>query len=136
MQRRACLLQLVSVPAVFLGCGGGSGADSVTVTGNVTLDGQPLSEGDIIFRADGGKGRGYAGKIKDGSYEVKCAPGNHRVEIRAMRSESGKKAKTLASGEEGMALEQYIPAKYNDKSTLTADVSDSKTEFDFPLKSK
>jgi hypothetical protein len=135
MRPISSLLLALSVFGV-LGCGGKSGAETVTVTGEVTMDGTPIPTGDIIFRADNGKGRGYAGKITDGKYELKSATGKLRVEIRASRSKAGAKPKALASGEEGMALEQYIPAKYNDKSTLTADVTASEKKFDFPLKSK
>ncbi len=50
------------------GCGGGKG----TVSGTVTLDGQPLPAGNIVFYPS--KGPGVSGVIQDGTYSVKGVP--------------------------------------------------------------
>jgi hypothetical protein len=129
-----CLL-LLSV--VLTGCSGKDGPEKVTVTGEVTFNGDPLPEGEIIFRGDSGKGAASAGKIKDGKYTLECTLGSKRVEIRAMRVKPGSVAKTLQTGESGENLEQYIPVKYNDKTTLKADVKpEDGIKFDFQIERK
>jgi hypothetical protein len=51
-----------------VGCGGGKGA----VSGSVTLDGQPLPIGNISFLPS--KGPGATARIEDGKYSVKGVP--------------------------------------------------------------
>jgi hypothetical protein len=61
------------------GCGGGSDA---SISGTVTLDGQPLAKGDITFSAEGGQGGTGGGSIVAGKYEVKqLPPGKYLVHI-------------------------------------------------------
>jgi hypothetical protein len=45
-------LRLVFVGLVLAACGCGSGARIVPVSGQVTLDGQPLADAQVIFRPD------------------------------------------------------------------------------------
>lgn len=73
-----------------------------------------------------------AGRIRDGRFELRCRPGKHRVEILASRVKVGAAEQTP-----GMTpLEQYIPARYNDSSSLEADVSTkSRQQFTFALAS-
>jgi hypothetical protein len=51
-----------------VGCGGGKG----TVSGTVTLDGQPLPVGNIAFIPS--QGPGASGRIEDGKYSVANVP--------------------------------------------------------------
>lgn len=124
---------LIVVAVGLVGCGGPNDAPTrVTVTGEVTFDGKPLSKGDIIFRPEEGN-FADAGKIADGKYEMEVVPGKYRVEITSLQEVPGT-AKTLASGESGAEMEQVIPEKYNGKSELSAEVSESgENKFDFKL---
>lgn len=122
--------------ASIIGCGGApEGPKTAPVTGQVTLDGEPVAEGEIIFRpSEGGDGRSDAGAIRNGNYTMESTLGAKRVEIRAMRPVAGAVEETLETGETGIAVEQYIPEKFNDKSELTADVQDSAdNKIDFAL---
>ena len=117
------------VPALLAGCGS---SEFETATGTVTFDGQPVPEGDIIFQPADPKYGPDAGKIIDGKFTLSVRPGSRKVVIRAVRLVPGKKG---PMGED--AHEDYIPAQYNDDTTLTADVkSGSKNDFPFPLKSQ
>lgn len=123
----------------LIGCGGVSDApETVSITGAVSLDGETISKGEIIFRsADGGGGRADAGVIKDGTYTIDSTLGKKTVEIRSMRPVAGAVEQTLETGETGMDIEQYIPEQFNDKTALTADISSSgDTTFDFPMTTK
>ncbi len=74
-----------------------------------------------------------AGKIVDGKYRAKVKAGKKRVVIQASRPVPGKKD---PMGTGGQAIEDYIPARYSDrdKTELTAEVGDGKTEHSFRLK--
>lgn len=140
MQRISRYLILVFAGAVllgFAGCSGQKGPKKVSVSGEVTLDGNPIPDGEVIFRPTDGEGTPAAGKIKDGKYTLECTPGPKKVTVTAMRSVAGAKGGKLETGEEAVNVEQYIPKKYNDKTELTADVGDSnQSGVDFPLTTK
>lgn len=67
---------LMALAPGVLGCGGGKG----TVTGTVTLDDKPLSVGTIAFQP--AKGNAVSAPIKDGKYTVEGVPtGEARVTV-------------------------------------------------------
>ena len=51
------------------------------VSGSVSLDGQPVSEGDIMFVSSDGVRGPDADKVQDGKYALKTTEGKKRVEI-------------------------------------------------------
>lgn len=110
------------------------GPEMHVVTGTVTFDGEPVAQGDIVFRDVDGQTKGYGGRIVGGKYEFECEPGSKKVEISAMREVPGK-MDTSNPGEEVPLMEQYIPEKFGAATTLTADVS-GPDSIDFDLKSK
>lgn len=121
--------------AATVGCGGPSDDATVPIAGNVTLDGTPLPDGVITLLPSDGKGPTAGAPIKEGRYETRAEPGPKSVTIVAQRPAAGGKAP--ADPHAGPATEQYIPAKYNSKTTLTADVPDAGSEtLDFQLESK
>jgi hypothetical protein len=98
-----------------IGCGGGKEPpkDRTTVTGTVTLNGQPLPGGTIYFESAGGIGTSMI--IGDGGkYSTDRAPiGMNRVTIETQSLQYGNTAAYVK-----------IPTKYGDAMTsgLTADV--------------
>ena len=125
-----CFLVLC-LTALWVGCGR-SGPQTYEVSGHVTLGGQPVAAGQILFRAADGSEAGWAGQIVDGRYTLRSTPGKKRVEITATREV--RMAAKSASGEPALNFESYIPQKYNSQSELTADVTaDGRNQFDFPL---
>jgi hypothetical protein len=120
-----------------LGCGPSSDIDKVVVTGRVTLDGQPIPNGELRFIPDAGtKGPISGGPIKDGVYKAAgrggVPVGEQVVEIRAYRPQGGPQA----AANEGGPAEQYLPPKYNDQTTLRATIDPSTETQDFELTSK
>ena len=107
-----------------------------TVSGKVTLDGAPLEDGHISFvpKAGGQKQAGWA-TIIGGKYAIPASSGlgtgAFRVEIRAPRA-TGEKSNdpTLISAKE------VVPARYNSRSELVADVQPGQNVANFDLKSK
>jgi hypothetical protein len=112
MKRSKHILWLSGI-ALLLGC---SRPETVEVSGNVTWQGAPISNGDIVFVATDPHIAAVAGKISDGAFTLRCKPGDKRVEIQSYRL-TGRK--TLQGNPEG---EMYIPERYNTKSELAANV--------------
>jgi len=121
------------------GCGGSSDVKRTPVSGTVQLDGAPLPEGMIQFIPDlGVKGPPVQLEIHEGKFSASTAngpaAGRNAVQITALKK-TGKKTKTIM-GEEADEIIQYVPARYNEQSTLTADVQSGGEPLTFQLDSK
>jgi hypothetical protein len=130
------LLSMLVLTTLF-GCAKQS---RTSVSGNVTLDGQPIASGQIVFEPTSGGRLGIA-PIADGKYIMPAAQGptagKYVVRITANRP-SGRKVQA-GRGDKALVdqYEQYIPAKYNEQSELTTEVgSEGEIVRDFGLKSK
>lgn len=108
---------------------GCSRSEFVTVAGDVTWNGAPLSGGEVIFIAEDKRIQPAAGQLKDGTFEFLSKPGKMRVEVQAVRK-TGKLHPI-----HGFELtEVFIPARYNAESVLTAEVThDGDNRFTFDL---
>jgi hypothetical protein len=121
------MLILLGVP--LLGGCGPSGPRTYAVSGTVVFDGKPLPRGDIIFLAARGDMGADAGKINDGRYSFRAKAGKKKVAILASKEVPGKRDPLM-----GPLVENYIPARYNDETTLTAEVREvGENQFDFQL---
>jgi hypothetical protein len=139
MKSLSLILTVLCTAILFAGCGGATnGPATFPVSGKVTWDGKPLAEGNIVFRDAENKAVSAAGKIEDGEFSFKAVAGSKKVVITASREVPGKTAVGGAPDEPPVpAIEQYIPANYNEKTTLDAVVSDSgSNEYEFDLNSK
>jgi hypothetical protein len=117
MNRRAWLAAASLMLAGLGGCGP-SGPAKYKVTGNVTWNGSPLPEGQIVFTPEDPKVSADAGKIVNGAFDVLVKPGSKRVEIYASR-EGTKVDPAMGAA----PREAYIPERYNAKTILKADVT-------------
>lgn len=116
-----------------VGCAPSDGL--VLVSGSVTLDGTPISEGTIQFRALEGDQKAYASSIVDGKYEARVEPGPASVEVRASRIIEGKFVESNP-GEFDPVGEMYVPEKYNSRTVLKVTVESDKLDENFDLVSK
>jgi hypothetical protein len=127
--RRIALL--AAVVCALVGCDQGDLPDLAPVYGVVTLDGKPLANKQIIFAP--AKGRPSLGATdEDGAYELSYTAqikgaiiGQHVVTITTPLPEDG-------------SLKDYketVPAKYNVKTELKADVTSGRNKLNFDLKS-
>jgi len=125
------VLLLLGAFGCFLpGCGG---SGPLPVSGTVTLDGQPLPSGDILFEPVDGTTSSDGGTIKDGKFSFTSKPGKMKVKIVALREAPGPPLKG-AMGEPLPNTQQYLPAKYNTATELTAEVKKGgDNKFDFAL---
>jgi hypothetical protein len=123
------------------GCGL-QGGHRVAVSGAVTLDGQPVEGGAIVFLPEGNgtNDRPKTGvTIEAGKYTIPAekgpALGKYRVEIRWQKP-TGKKIPSDDPPNLMDETRQVIPDKYNSRSDLTCEVQPGKNTFDFALTSK
>ncbi|MCA8984713.1 MAG: carboxypeptidase-like regulatory domain-containing protein [Planctomycetaceae bacterium] len=122
---------------VLPGCGGTSLPATVSVSGIVTFNGEPLADATVVFYpAEGKPATGKTGP--DGVYKLTtfqaddgALPGKHKVAI------SKSSAAPESNSPEDMAkIKREIPDKYSnaDTSGLTADVQVGQTaDIDFNL---
>ena len=126
------LLSLAIIACLLTGCGS-DGPPRYQVTGEVTFDGQPVTDGQIIFTPKDSDLGPDAGIIKDGKFSFLSKEGDKKVSIEASRKVPGKMQSDFKGGEVPV-FEAYIPAKYNKQTTLEATVTDvaadNKFEFD------
>jgi hypothetical protein len=114
---------------IFGGCGD-NGPTEYGVSGSVTLDGQPIEQGEIQFIPADKQGTLQACPIGNGKFECRVTEGQKRVEITATREAPTPAADGLPN------FVSYIPAAYNAQSTLTAEVkAGGDNTFTFDLKS-
>ncbi len=123
------LLGLAGLLGLIVGCSNEVGPKKYDVSGTVKVDGTEVAEGEIVFQSDNQSIGAEGGMIKDGKYALKAREGKNKVQIRATRIVPGKKG---PMGEDW--VEQFVPDQYNEKSTLSAEVSSGKTKHNFELK--
>ena len=125
------------------GCGGKSTIERVAVSGQVTLDGEPLPYGSILFTPAGtNSGPKAGGVIENGQFAIDAdqgpVAGELSVEIRAPKLPPGQQLPDDAMQRLHViaASPEALPARYNAKSELlvTATV-DSQNRFEFALTS-
>lgn len=136
----------VSLATSLPGCGGPlatdySGLNLVEVSGRVTLDDDPLPGAMVIFESED-QTYSYGRTDDSGRYElmfnseksgVRPGPKIVRITTGPAGEESGIEPD---EGEESPAPPPMtIPARYNTRSELTAEVSAERRRFDFDLRS-
>lgn len=125
----------------FAGCGG-DGENRAAVHGTVTLDGQPVENGSILFTPiEETKGQVAGGPIQGGRFQldekVGAAVGWNRVEIRAQRKTGKMVQKPFAPVRETIPEQvEAVPARYNSESTLRFEVKPGDNLADFQVTSK
>jgi len=119
-----------------LGCGGGR-SDLGRVTGEVTLDGQPLPNATVIFQPDTAGPASYGLTNAEGKYTMMydqstqgAVIGSHTVQITTFQ-EGDKDAEPPIP-----AAAEALPAKFNRNSELRHEVQAGSNSIDFALESQ
>jgi hypothetical protein len=115
---------------VLAGCSG----NASVVTGEVTLDGQPLKEGLIKFIPIDGQTPTADATIADGKFSATVPVGEKRVEISAPKVVG--KTRMMPDSPEVPVIEELLPERYNVKSELKIMVGKGTQTKTFELKSK
>jgi hypothetical protein len=115
------------------GCGGGM----ATVTGSVSLDGQPVKSGSIAFVRTEGEALREGGVIRDGTFEVSLPPGAYKIELNAPKVAGTRKQKGFDGKEEVLEItEELFPAKFNSATQLTETFKPGSNPLTLDLHSK
>ncbi len=121
---------------VFGLSGCGSDDSMAKVAGTVTLDGQPVEAGAILFVPVDGTAQTTGGEIKDGRYSVRVPPGAMKVSITAPKVIGKKKIYPTPDSPEMPVTVEAIPGKYNEQTELTIEVTSGANEKKFDLQSR
>ena len=105
--------------------------DLGAVTGTVTLDGKPLEKVTVVFESDSGRSA-FGSTDASGRYEL-LYTGNHKG---AVVGPNKVVINSQLDAPPGPDWKDPIPARYNAKTELKADVVASQNTFDFQLQSK
>ncbi len=129
MFRNVIALACCLIGLMLVGCGesGPKVAPRYPVKGNVKLDNQPMPEGEIIFTAPDQPAISIP--IANGTYSGQANEGKNKIQIVAHKDDPKSATKPAPKI-------NYIPAKYNTNSNLSADVSKSGGEFSFEVTSR
>lgn len=126
-------LSLACALLLLAGC---SSESRRAVSGEVSLDGEPVNGGSIVFLPNGAGSSKGAAEIVEGKYSIPVEqglpPGSYRVEINWMKPTG----KQIPSGDPGMLMDERaeaMPAKFNSASTLTAEITAGDNKHDFKL---
>jgi hypothetical protein len=117
-----------------LGCS--ADAKHGTVSGTVTLDGQPLKSGTIRFDSVDGRTAAADASITDGKFTAKLPTGDKRVSITSPKVIGKKKMYDTPDSPVYDVTEELLPKKYNAKTELSMTLTAGSQSKDFPLKSK
>jgi hypothetical protein len=139
-----CLLILFS----FIVCSKTDGPQPEFVEGNVTFNGQPLTNALVVFHPVYDTGIAASGttneqgifqltSLRGGGKNAGTVAGEYRVSISRNKDEpvSFREEKNAGGTEKIPIFDSLIPVKYNDpaKSGLTATVEKKKNQFQFSL---
>ncbi|HZN35118.1 MAG TPA: hypothetical protein VFB80_14920 [Pirellulaceae bacterium] len=140
-RRRLCLAGYVGVLAAISLVAGCLGGNAASVTGAVTLDGQPLTTGDVSFYPDGSPGAAAYGQINaEGKYTLSTgtaaglSPGKYVAVVVATKPLPPPKDPYAPE----VPPERITPAKYATVSTsdLHVEVKPGANDLPLSLKSK
>ena len=130
---KAAPLLLVSL-AIAAGCS--QQTSQGTVTGTVTLNGQPLPAGEIRFVPADGQSATAGGTISGGKFTVAVPPGDKKVQISAPKVTGKKKMYETPDSPTVDIVEELLPPRYNVQTELTLTVGNGTQEEKFELQSK
>jgi hypothetical protein len=111
------LLLGLAAAALLAGCG----PATATVSGEVTLDGQPLDKGLIVFAPAEGSGDPVRADVVNGRYEVRTTPGKKHVQISATKVVGSVPAHKGPDAPLLERTEERVHERFNSKTELTYD---------------
>ena len=135
-QRHPPLIVLL-LALCLLATGCGRGKNEVAVSGRVTVEGDPIDTGSIMFTAADGGTYVAGGVIENGQYKASVPPGDKIVQIRGLKKVGQREVFDEVSGKK-FATDSHVrmtPPEYEaPDSPLKAKVTKNGEVFDFDLK--
>jgi hypothetical protein len=128
---RACLLTFALIFPGLSGCGG-----TATVSGQVTVDGEPLKNGVISYVPADDSGAPATTAIQDGKYELQMVPGKKFVQISAPGAVRKVREYNAPDAPEIVITDERLPARYNSATDLVLEVKAGINTKDWDLDTK
>jgi hypothetical protein len=137
MIRRAVysLILSSSVFAVLVAAGCSGDSSHGTVSGTVTLDGNPLEAGLIRFVPADGQTATADATIEKGAFTAKVPVGEKQITISAPKVVGKRKMYETPDSPTVDVVQELLPERYNLRSELTYTVEPGEQEKDFALTS-
>jgi hypothetical protein len=130
--RATCFLALVAAAAVLPGCG----PPTSTVSGEVTIDGQPLDKGVISYSPAEGAGAAATADVEKGKYRLQTTPGAKWVQISAPIVVGQHKAYNSPDAPLVDVNGERLPERYNAKTELKFELKPGANVRDWSVESK
>ena len=111
---------LLAVALPLVGCGGGGRPNSVTVTGQVLLDGQPLAGAAVMFTGPEGGAPVTAVTDANGNFKLEAVIGLNKVAVAKTEGGGGAGEAELSPPDEMPSSPQVssvVPSKYANPAT-------------------
>ncbi len=124
---------LTTCAALLLGCSTDSKHGSVT--GTVTLDGQPLASGLIRFVPADGRTASADATIETGKFSVVVPVGEKTIWISAPKVVGKRKTYNTPDSPTIDVVQELLPARYNSQTTLKCTVTPGFQQSTFELTS-
>ena len=106
------------------------------ITGEVTLDGNTVDEGNISFFPSDGEGPTAGGPIENGTYSVEVPPGPKKILITSPEVVGQRKAYEADPNSPMIDItRERVPTRYNSQTELTYTVPSGSDKKNFELKS-
>jgi hypothetical protein len=126
------LALVVAALLTILGCGDGKSS----LSGTVTMDGQPVASGAITFVKTDGELVREGAVIQDGNFRASVPPGTYKLELSGQKVVGKRKQKGFDGKDEEVELtEELFPEQYNTKSELTEVIKPGERTMKLDLKS-
>jgi hypothetical protein len=141
MRQLALFVVALGFAALLAGCGAENPLGRKALTGNVTLDGAPLEQGNIEFHPLSEGGTQSGGAISGGSYSIPAhqgaTPGEYRVSIIDFVPTPPLPPGHMPGDDLPPSPKPKVPPAWNSKSQKKIEVTkDGPFNFDFAIETK
>ena len=126
-------LPLIVLSTIITGC---TDPNVGMIEGTISVDGEPAKMGSISFFFFFLESFTAGGAIEEGTYRAKVPVGEMRVEIRIPRAVGEVKLYDVPDSPTQPLLEEALPARFNDRSTLRITVVPGQSHHDFEVSTK
>ena len=111
-------------------------SNMATVSGTITVDGNPVDRGSIAFITVDGMAPMTGAEISDGKYSCEVPLTETKVEIRVPTVVGKKKLYDTPDSPEQEVLAELLPGKFNEKTELRYTAESGKQEKNWELLTK
>jgi hypothetical protein len=115
---------------------GCSGSNLATVTGTVTVDGEPAEVGAVSFFAVDGRAPTAGARIVNGRYTAQVPTGLCNVQVRVSKLVGQRKIYDTPDSPVKQVWAEVLPPKYNEATELQLDVQPGTNEQNYDLSTK